>query len=350
MDLDTLFTEQFNSKCEGCSILKRRLSEHCILDYEDQEQRDILFVGDYQKMSNGEFTAFRPEEYKIILKELEKFQMGWDDIAFTASVKCPISNAKDIGATDKKICRAHLKDSILQYKPKMIFVCGKLASTMIFGRNVSEARVRGIVQNYEVKDDDGGVIFSTNVCLIFHPWQVVSEPKNRMLFNLDIRQAIDYHYLGLEKKSDFTYEPAITYADLKKHEDEFVYGKSPISIDIETTGLDFLNDTIHTISFSVLPTEWGGEIKTVAIPWDHFEDTADEKTRVYRYWFTKTIVEDYDRIKIFQGGKFDMKFFIREGITKFPRVFDTKIMFFLTDENSPKSLTDLVKYYCHTEM
>ena len=63
-----------NSKCEGCPALKMNLPTHTILDYEYKDAPvDILFISDSAKMFEGEFTAFRPQEYNIIQRELARF-------------------------------------------------------------------------------------------------------------------------------------------------------------------------------------------------------------------------------------------------------------------------------------
>ena len=341
MELDNLFANEAHPKCDGCGILKKTLAEHCILETPYEEQREVLFVSDFPKISQGEFVPFRPNEYGAIMHEVKKHGLGFDDVAFTASVKCPILKADMISAVDRKICRQHLVDTILKVKPKLIFVCGKLPSLMVFGKAIKESKIRGSVSQVEFTED-----FTSSVCQIFHPWQVVSEPKNRYLFNLDIAQAIKYSLRGEAKKSDFTFEVCDEEEDLVRNLPIFMLGR-PIAVDLETTGLNFLKDTIHTIALS---TYYQGKVHTIAIPWDHPEDTAPSLLKEFRKKIVSAIIENRDVPIIFQGGKFDRRFLHLQGIRNIVRMWDTKIMQHLKNEDIPKSLKALVKYYFSDEI
>jgi len=343
MNLQDFYSKEINPKCEGCGILSKNLLCHCVNDIDSLSDKKIMFLSDFPKVQLGDFDAFRANEYTIIKRELDKRDVDISDVCFTYAVKCPLDNAKQISAKDRKICREHLKDTLLKVRPELIFVCGKLASTMIFGRDVAESKIRGKIIDYDV---DG--VFRTKICQIFHPWQAVIEPKNRYLFNLDIKQAIRYHIDGKETKSDFCFSIADKGEDLDRHRELFIDKNLPISVDIETTGLNFLTDRIHTIAFTT--KDEFEVLHSIAIPWDHAEDTAIEELKKKRLNFIKEVIENPNRIIILQNCKFDMKFLIREGIEKFHEVWDCKLMQHLYREDVPKSLMDLAKYYYPDEL
>ena len=344
MDLKNLFNIGNNPKCTGCSILTKNLPQHSIMDYEDKNPVDILFVSDSLKMWQGDYVPFRGNEYKCILTELDKLELGENKIGFTASVKCPNLKLDDINAKDRKICRQHLDDTIKQYKPKLVFACGKLATTMIYGKNIEDKKSRGKVVDFEV----GGIKFK--LVSIFHPWQVVSEPKNQFLFSHDIAEAINEHILCRKKNSLFKFVPIFTIEELNQYNDKFCNTDKPISIDIETTGLNFLTDTIHTIALSILADDGVTPELTISFPIDHKEFVHPEfRVRVIK--LVKDVCRNKKNRKIGQNlGSFDLKFLRREGITEFHDIWDSKLMQGIYQEEWPKKLSDLVYYYFPNEL
>ena len=80
-----------NPKCNGCPVLDKPLPTHTILDYEYQEECDILFLSDHPKLHEGEYVAFRSQEYVAITKALVALDINLNDwkVAFSTSVKCP---------------------------------------------------------------------------------------------------------------------------------------------------------------------------------------------------------------------------------------------------------------------
>jgi len=117
-----------------------------------------------------------------------------------------------------------------------------------------------------------------------------------------------------------------------------------LAVDIETTGLNFLTDSIQTIAISSKDSNW-------VIPCDHKDSPFKKGEPHYaKVWvILRKILENPRNKKVFHNAKFDLKFLINHGIyTK--NVWDTKIMHHLLDENLPKSLMDLVKLYFPTEL
>lgn len=338
MDLNKLFNPP-NPKCAGCSLLSKPMQCHTILDYEFREPVDILFISDYPKMYQGDFVAFRPGEYKLIKSELQAAGITNEKIGFTFSVKCPIQKSDEINKKDMPICRYHLEDTIKQYNPKLIFACGKLATDMLFGKSIDVGKRRGKLVDIEI---DGKIYKASS---IFHPWQVIAEPKNSYLFNLDIRECLEDVILGRVKKTDFVFIPIHSISDLAEHSKEFLDTENPISIDIETTGLNFLEDTVHTIALSLLSPDMKTVLRTISMPLDHKDAKYGLAYKVAVCDTLSKIVSNPKNRKILQNCKFDIKFMMNYGISIPKNIWDTKLMQHIYSEEIPRSLSDLVKYH-----
>lgn len=346
MDFRDSFKNLLNPKCNGCKILNKPLPQYAILDYEGQSEVDVLFLSDSPKMFQGEYVAFRVAEYNVIQTEIRKhIDTKKYKIGYTSSVKCPNIKYDDITAKDRKICRSHLDDTIKQYKPKLIFACGKLATTMIYGKNVDEKKGRGVISEMEL---DG---FKFKVMSIIHPFQVVSEPKNAYLFSVDIEKGISEVITLKPKTSKFTFIPIHSVDELNQHANDFIDTDFPISIDIETTGLNFLEDKINTVSLSILDPAIMEPIKTIAFPVDHKEAMhygLHFKASCIK--FLINVCKNKRNRKVGQHVKFDLKFLKRYGVDEVYNIWDCKSMQHLYNEDVPKRLSDLVQYYFPNEI
>lgn len=336
LDPSQLF-KQDNKKCTGCSILNKNLTQHSIMDYEYLSPSEILFVSDSLKIHQGEFVPFRPNEFGLIKRKLAN--LVDTSVAYSASVKCPNIGNDDISTKDRKICRSHLEDTINVVKPKLVFACGSLATRMFYGRSTDLGKVRGDI----VDMDLGGHQFK--LVSILHPYQVIAEPKNDYLFSLDIENSINLIINNKVKESNFDYLQVFDIATLNRVKHRFL-GEAPIAIDIETTGLNFLEDLIHTISLSVVDDE--GHL-TIAIPVDHKEAKATISFKSKVFDFIQDALSNTKNRKILQNCKFDLKFLMRYGVSGAKNVFDTKLMQHCYREEIPKSLRDLVNYYFPNE-
>ncbi len=116
-----------------------------------------------------------------------------------------------------------------------------------------------------------------------------------------------------------------------------------LACDTETTGLNFLKCKLNTIAFSTTKGNY-------AIPLEH-KDTpfSEEELNDVVYPWIKQVLENPRNRKIFHNAKFDLKFLLAKGI-RTTNVFDTKLMAHLFDEESPKSLKDLVKRFFPDEI
>lgn len=330
-----------NPNCVGCSILEKPRQVHSIMDHEEEgfpTECDLLFVSDSFKMEYGEITPFDSEEEQLIESTLEK--IGHKNLipttCYTASVKCLAIKDKGIGTGDMEICRKHIFETIKKCKPKLIFVCGNLPMKMLTKKTGITTK-RGTL---------AGEIDGIPVVPIFSPKQVAIEPKDNYLFTLDIQNAIDMHFIKSDVETQFDWKPAST---LEALEEIKKYVSYDVAIDIETTGFDFRQCVIQTIS---LCFDTPSGLKTFAIPVNHKE--FKDIDIPFDTWKEKLIslldsIFAADTVKIFHSAKFDIRFLRQFGVNVQGFIGDTLLMQHLIDENLPKSLDDLVGYYFPAE-
>jgi len=308
-----------------------------------EEECDILFISDSPKLVEGHYEAFRFHESRLISNQFDRYPDVWK-VGFTTAVKCPSITMDTLSAGIRKTCKAHLHDTIDHYKPKLIFACGGVATNMLYGRNKEASKVRG---KTDLMTTDSG--FEFKVVPIIHPFQVVAEPKNADLFSNDIRVAIENELLDMSSEAHTPYTLGLTISELDRCKDEFLDTTMDVAIDLETTGLDFLNDTIHTVSMTLVDRETGDLGRTLVLPIDHREAKLGYKIKGVFMKFICDVLANKKNRKVLQNANFDLKFLKRYGVEEIYNVFDTKILFHFINENVPKSLTDLAKYYFPNE-
>ena len=324
--------------CKECPVFKINKPKHCIDDYSSLEELDILFLSDSVKWNYGNHSSFRQEEMDLIVECLHPMYDHIKNglrIDFSSSVKCPNIAEADMSPDAMKSCRSYLSQTIDRTKPKLVFTCGNLAMKMLVkesGMNNKRGR------SFTYTSDNGHVC---KVVPIFHPFSVVKEPRLRYLFELDIRNGYNKYILGNVDRSKMNFEGIHTVDDLPKY--EFLKTiNDPISIDIETTGLDFKTDLIQSIAFGYP----GGN---VCFPIDHKYTPFDEGDRALILEFISDVLANPTNKKVFQNHTFDRKFLMRYGI-ECTNVWDTKLLAKLIREDAPNGLKSLVSEYFADEL
>lgn len=298
-------------------------------------------------MFEGDYVAFRAQEFRVIQNELKKLNIPDSvTIGYSYAAKCPSMSMDTMPAPARKKCYNHLVDTIEHYKPKLVFSCGKLA-TNIFHRKIKDStKLRGRLMDMQM--DEGKHKF--NIVSTIHPWQVVSEPKNVYLFNKDIENNINEVILGITDKKTIPYHPLFSCENIGEYGQRFLKTSNPVACDLETTGLDFLNDYIHSVAFTEVDVDTGEPISTISYPIFHKDFNGNEGTRLNLMALTKNILKNPNNRKIFQNAIFDLRFLAKAGITDIVNVWDTKLLQHFVNEEVPKSLSDLVYYYFNEEI
>ena len=335
-DLDKLYeghkTHGDNPLCEGCSILEKSKPCHSFMDYEDLKEAPVLFLSDSLKYNLGSVIAFSKAEVNLIR------EIYTENLAFAASVKCPSVRDADMSPTNLNLCRVHLEATIDKVKPKLVFACGNLAMKMLIKKS-GITNKRG--KSYQFSTALG---HNCVVVPIFHPYSCIKEPRHLPLFKKDIQNAYEKYILGRKNEGNFSYEVLMEIDQVQDLSDKLRDSEETIAVDLETTGLNFLKDSIMTVAISSKDDTW-------VIPLDHKDSPFRKGKPHYALVSTllRKILENPKSKKVFHNAKFDLKFLINHGIyTK--NVWDTKTMHHLLDENMPKSLMDLVKLYFPTEL
>jgi len=251
-----------------------------------------------------------------------------------ASVKCPSVFDKTITAKDKNICRKYVEQTIDHVKPKLVFACGNLPMNMLLKKS-GILKKRG--NSYQYTSPNGHECI---VVPIYHPFVVIKEPSNVTLFQQDIRVAVDKFIHGKTEKLKLDYKIIMSLEELKEY--EFLFDTSyDIAVDIETTGLNFLVDDIMTVAVAYRD---GDNEQQIIIPFKHRESPFDKEDLDTVVEFLVKVGKNPSNLKIFQNGKFDMRYLGRYGI-RFVNVWDTQTLAHLENETQPKGLMDLVKRF-----
>jgi hypothetical protein len=321
-----------NPLCHGCSILDKSKPCHSVMDYEELDSSPALFLSDSLKYQLGTTQAFSKPEIQLI-KECypEKFVTA-------ASVKCPSIKDGDMNPADMNLCRQHLEATIDKIKPKLVFACGNLSMKMLIKKS-GITNKRG--KSYEYSTAAG---HSCVVVPVYHPYSCIKEPRHLHLFKTDITNAYEKYVLERRTEGSFSYKVLTDIESVVALATKLKDSTETFAADLETTGLNFLKDSIMTVAISTRD-------QTYVIPLDHKDSPFRKGQPDYaKVWgCMRRIFENPHSRKVFHNAKFDLKFLINYGI--YPKnVWDTKIMHHLLDENMPKSLMDLTKLYFAKEL
>jgi hypothetical protein len=321
-----------NPLCQGCSILSQSKPQHTVLDYETISKSDVLFLSESYRYRFGKVHAFTDVERETIKKHFPY------RCAFSTAIKCPSVKEVDMSPDNMKICRTHLEATIDAVKPILVFACGNLAMKMLIKKS-GITNKRGKAFEYSTTEGHSCVVIP-----IFHPYSVIKEPRHEYLFEADIKNGYEKYVLGKKSEGDFSYGVLMSVSEVEMLEYRLKQSNDTIAVDIETTGLNFLTDSIQTIAISSKDGNW-------VIPLDHKDSPFIKGTKQYPFiWKAlRKILENPNNRKVFHNAKFDLKFLVHHGIYA-RNVWDTKIMHHLINENVPKSLMDLVKLYFPGEL
>lgn len=302
---------------------------------EELNNEKILFIHDSCVMQRGQVYEFTDNEYSMLKSLLDKTDLPDNSYQFTAAIK-EVGLTEDEATTeDLHNNRPLIEEDIKAIDPDLIFVLGNLAMKTVLKKS-GLGNKRGKEYHLEIDGKDYPVV------PIYHPFTIYSEPSTRGLFVQDVNNAYGKFILNNNKLAN---SPYILCASVQQVIDCITKAlkKDVVSVDLETTGLDYKKDKITTIGVAT------DEGEAFVIPVHHREspftesELSDIKSHVQ-------LLMASDVNKVFHNCKFDLKFLRNWGIDTFASIDDTQMMHSLVDENMPHGLMDLVKQYFPKEL
>lgn len=284
---------------------------------------------------------------------LNKAKINESDVYITNAIKCFTPDLTKIKKVHYEACNEHLLNEIVNYNPKAIIACGKIAWQMISG-HTSVGEYVGHVEDssFDVVNDDDSI--STVNKKIFPAYSINASLFDWTLHHdilLAFSKAKKYvEHNQIDKCPDPNVKTILSMDDLKLAKEEILSYKW-CATDFETTGLQFWKDKIINSGYC-------GELGKVFVfyhnPYmkSHIDDWNSEQIElgkeINRFLkYHKGDVENTLReihgshIKwVLHNSKFDLKFAKRFNIPYKNLFFDTLVADSLIDENMGHSLNE----------
>lgn len=299
------------------------------MDYEMADESDVLFISD-SIFWDGMGNALRDDVYDFLSYTCDR--IGMEDWQVLAGAKCPSVKEKDFKTEDFHICRTHTEATINKVKPKLIIPLGNFALKLVTKKS-------GILKKR------GGVFDYKGIPVVptYHPMYVILEPRHYTIFTQDIQTAYHKYILDDFKPIQENFEIITTFDQVE----QFSWLRTTdkvIAVDVETEGLDFKKHKLLTVGIS-----WA-DGKAICIPFNHKESSFLLDGAVCQragggiYRFVQDIVQNPNNDKLMHNAKFDLKFFLKEGMIVANPIC-TQILAHFIDETQPKGLRDLTRKY-----
>lgn len=278
----------------------------------------IMFIGEALGASEEmQGSPFVGEAGQVFNQMLEAVEINRKDIYLTNVCKCRPPDNRVPTNEEIEACSPYLEEEIKEVKPGIIVPMGNTATQYFLGlKGITKLAGREFVSKK----------FNCKVIPLLHPANILRVPEHfevnvsylRKIKNIlegNVVQPVKYVVAD-------TWDRVLTLFKRLREVPEF-------SVDVETTGFDFLTKTILCVGFS-----WK-ETTAVILPILGYKCreiwTAEQKSQIM-IWL-KEVMEGPAQ-KIMQNGAFDYKFFKNIGITITNFDFDTMLMHHLLDENA----------------
>ena len=319
-----------NAGCTKCGLCKFRRN---IVNGTGSPSAKIFIVGEGPGPSeDGYAQPFVGPSGKLLKRLMQQAGIDYRDVYFSNCVRClPKGTAKPVrepSYEEIEACAPYLEEEIAAVKPTVIVPAGNTALRYILGaKNLNITRQRGL----EIWSEK----YQCKVCPMFHPAAILRNPKYEGVTVQDlIRIKASSASTELTTIGLGTYE----VVDDKLKLDALFHHletEPEISIDIETTSLDWMSSQIISIGFCWKErTGW-------CLPLLNTKQAETDPTT--RFWDDATYLSIQDRLKkamalpskkILQNGKFDLKHLLYAGISVNNFYFDTMLAHHLLDENA----------------
>jgi len=299
------------SKCQECALRKNSKP----IPGEGPVPADIMIIGlapGYEEIKlNKLFVGPSGQKLNSILQEVG---LKRNQLYITNIVKCANTPGRKLSKTFIKKCSSlWLTKEIELVKPKVIIALGQDASSF-FGKKF-------IVNSYFYNDN-----YNCWIVVTHHPARLLRTYDDKLHQELKMAFIIAKNLLRQSSsnilKSNAQYIENITIDILNKL-------GTLVAIDLETSGLNFLTDSIRAVGISNGNT-------TMGFPFN------EQNKKVFQEWYK-------GKSFILHNAKFDYKFLKKEGI-EIKVHFDTKLAHSIIDRDSPHGLSELALKYLHTKL
>ena len=290
------------------------------------ESAKIMFVVD--SPNDEDLIAGQPisSSLKTLLENaIEKAGYSTDDVYIVNAIRCTVPTATKLTKARYKECREHLINDIERINPKVICTLGSLSQELVFP----------FLKNLY---DRGTLVYAAEFdCYAFtsyHPSRVVRDKKYRSAFYKDVERSLNYALNEEEYPLEEVKHEVITTVERFQKFKDFILKKKFFTIDIETSGFDYFNDSLLCIALS-----WKkGHAVTVPILGKLKAEIWSEEDKKIIEDGLREIVESPVKM-ILHNGKFDLKFFINKLGCDIDKTldsfyFDTMLAHHLVDENA----------------
>lgn len=311
-----------NDQCRECGLYKT--CTH-LVDGEGEWDADVLIVGEapgeQEDKSGRPFVGKSGQLLRRVLREV-----GLKSVFITNTVRCRPSRNRKPTKKEIKACSSFLDDEIASVNPKLIIPLGEpaLSRFVELKKGDSISNWVGGRAYVEIKGK------SYPIFPMYHPAYII---RRMELYDVYVRMFEVIRGGGPEVKKQYgvvrTGDDANALFNMLKTVESF-------SFDLETTGLNFMTDTILCVSFS-----WKeGVAATLPLLG---EDRVKIWTPDEAYWIRDELKEVFgtELPKIAHNCSFDMKFLRKIGIEVNNCAFDTMLAHHLLDPESSHKLEDL---------
>ena len=181
-----------NNKLEKMRILNEKIIGNCKMCPLHKNRSSIVFgAGNcYSKlMIIGEAPGFNEDMQgkpfiglagKLLKNIIEETPLKHKSIYVCNTVMCRPYKNRTPNISEIRECSRYLHLRIGIVKPKIILTLGKIATSLLKGKNIFITRVRGHIFTYK----------SIKVIPTFHPAYVLRKPEKKSFLQQDIKKAI----------------------------------------------------------------------------------------------------------------------------------------------------------------
>lgn len=295
---------------------------------EGPENADIMLIGQnpgyHECMVGRPFVGRSGQKLNEVLK---KVGIKRENIYVTNACLCKTEGNEAPSSAVIECCRSRLIEEVKRISPKLIICLGTTAAkALLRSRSLKEAR--GKIYTFG----------SAKVYVTFHPANILRKWEYHPLFEKDIRKAMEL-LEGYEEER-FRYE-VVEGSEKVKEVCKYISESPVFSLDIETTGFDFLSSEVLCIQAS---REEGEAFCFPLLGYKGTEIYSKEEKREVLKHISGPLLSNSQ--KVLANAKFDLQFLHTLGLDVKGEIWDVMLMHHLINENLPHSLDELVIEYC----